>query len=428
MPVGPPGRPAVDTCNVAVSITDSVSTAWLVTTTRDPSGLSATPAGPTPTTTVCSTARRGPPGRSAHAAVAPPTATTATPPSNTARRDSRRRCGTSRASRAARASSPALPYRSSARLAIPWATTSSSARGSPARSVDGFGRRLGEVRGDGAEHVVGGERALPGEALGEHAGEGVDVDAVVVGVAGHALGGHVRGGAQREARPAGGAVAHLARDAEVGEVGEAPLGGALPDQQDVGRLDVAVHQAFRVRGVERVGHLGEHVDRPLRRQRAAPQQRGEVDALDQPHVQEQASADLAVVVDRDDVRLGQLRGERRLPPEPAAVLGIGRELLLEPLDGDGPVALHVERAEDLAHAAPADQRVEPVGAEALGHRGLAITGNADASRRTSLASARAMPTVSSSENSGIPTTTATCSHQCGRRRADAPALSARPVQ
>ena len=100
----------------------------------------------------------------------------------------------------------------------------------------------------------------------------------------------------------------------------------------------------------------------------------------------------------------------------------------QPLDRDRPVALHVERAVDLAHAAPADQRVEPVGAEALGHRGLAITGNADASRRTQRASARAMPTVSSSENSGIPTSTAACSHQCGRSRAEARALSATPVQ
>ena len=189
-----------------------------------------------------------------------------------------------------------------------------------------------------------------------------------------------------------------------------------------------MHQPLGVRGVEGVGHLGEHVDRPLRRQRAAPQQRGEVDALDEPHVQEQPAADLAVVVDRDHVRLGELRGERGLPPEPAAVLGVGRELLLEPLDRDRPVALHVERAVDLAHAAPADQRVEPVGAEALGHRGLAITGNADASRRTQRASARAMPTVSSSANSGIPTSTAACSHQCGRSRAEARALSASPVQ
>ena len=108
--------------------------------------------------------------------------------------------------------------------------------------------------------------------------------------------------------------------------------------------------------------------------------------------------------------------------------GSAREVVLQPFDGDRAVALDVQSAVDLAHPPAADELVEPVGAEPLGHRGLAITGNADASRRMKRTTPRATPAASSIENRGIPTTTATCSHQRGSSSHDALALSVSPTR
>ena len=107
------------------------------------------------------------------------------------------------------------------------------------------------------------------------------------------------------------------RDAEVDHVDE--LAGR---DEDVARLDVAVHDAVGVGGIQRLGDLGDQVDGPVGRQRTALlDQRAEVGPVDQAHVDEQPAVDLAVVVDRDDVRLPQPRDGVGLTLEPALVLG-----------------------------------------------------------------------------------------------------------
>ena len=120
-----------------------------------------------------------------------------------------------------------------------------------------------------------------------------------------------------------------------------------------------------VRGVERVGHLGDHVHRARGRERAALDEVREVAAVDEAHVDEELAVDLAVVVDRDDVRVGELRRQRRLALEPAAVLLVGGQLAQEALQRDEPLTARVVGAVDLAHATAPDQGVEPVGPEDL---------------------------------------------------------------
>ena len=100
-----------------------------------------------------------------------------------------------------------------------------------------------------------------------------------------------------------------AREAEVGEEGVV----AVADEHVV-RLDVAVHEADGVRGVERVGDLAEQVERAPRVERAVADQVDERRPVDQAHREVQAVVGLAGVVDRDDVRMVErapARGPRR---------------------------------------------------------------------------------------------------------------------
>ena len=166
-----------------------------------------------------------------------------------------------------------------------------------------------------------------GQALVADDAEGVDVGGRGDLHALRLLGGEVLRGAHDHAGAGErGGVAGLG-DAEVGQ-----LDHAVRADQQVARLDVAVHDAGPVRGRQPVGGLAEHVQRPVDGQRAlVVQDRDQRLALDELHDQEgellgAAVVDgLAVVVDRGDVRVGQRRGVPGLVAEPgeeARVAGV----------------------------------------------------------------------------------------------------------
>ena len=204
-----------------------------------------------------------------------------------------------------------------------------------------------DLRDDGA-HVVGGERRLAREAPEEDAAEREHVGARVdVLLAARLLGRHVPGRADRDAgrRELG---LGAPRDAEVDDLHAAHV--AL-DEQDVPRLEVAVHDAVRVRLCERRGDRRHHEDRVLDRERRggeAVRQRLAVDPL---HGEERrAGRRRAVEHVAYDGRVPERREERRLTLEADVAL---RALFVQDLERDGFAREPIHRAVHGAHRAVA---------------------------------------------------------------------------
>ena len=85
-----------------------------------------------------------------------------------------------------------------------------------------------------------------------------------------------------------------------------------------------------------------------------------VDAVDDRHHQIQPAVDLAGVMDRDDVRLGQPGRGVGLAAKPLAIPRLGAQLGGQHLDGHIAVDHGVVGLINLAHAALADHRQQPV--------------------------------------------------------------------
>ena len=116
-------------------------------------------------------------------------------------------------------------------------------------------------------------------------------------------------------------------------------------------------------GVEGTRHLGQRCRQLRRVQTPAPEPLLQVAPLDVAHGDEQDVARPAGLVDRDDVRVVDRRGQLRLAQEPVAERFIAGEALGEQLESDPPLEPEVLGQVDDAHAAPAQQRLDPVAGE-----------------------------------------------------------------
>ena len=148
---------------------------------------------------------------------------------------------------------------------------------------------------------------------------------------------------------------HGSRHAEVGDERV-----AVPREQQVLRLDVAVDHVLAVGVLEGLGRLAGDAERILQRQlplppKAVPQAL----ALDVRHGEPEPAGGLAGVEDREDVRVLEPGGEPDLALEPLRAHG-GGELRVEHLQGYGPVVLEVAGKVDRGHAPAAELPLERV--------------------------------------------------------------------
>ncbi len=127
-----------------------------------------------------------------------------------------------------------------------------------------------------------------------------------------------------------------------------------------------MRDARRVRGVQALRDLPDDGQRRLRREPTLPlQPRGQRFALEQLHreVVQGAGAGLFVHADVEDPADGGVRhpaGELDLLPEPLEEVLVVAAVGTQRLERDGLVDQVVMRPVDLAHAAPAEQGLDPV--------------------------------------------------------------------
>ena len=144
-------------------------------------------------------------------------------------------------------------------------------------------------------------------------------------------------------------------EAEVHHLHVAALG-----EEDIRGLDVAMHDALRVRGVERVGDLDADVDNLLDLERAGRDAIVQCLALHPFHDDERLAIVLADVVDGADVGMVQRGCGARFNAEALNGLSIARQILGDELQRDRTAKAGVVGAVDDAHAAGSKLMEHPI--------------------------------------------------------------------
>ena len=137
----------------------------------------------------------------------------------------------------------------------------------------------------------------------------------------------------------------------------------LVGDQDVGRLDVAVHEPAPVRGVERAADLRDDDAGRLEGQRAAIDHPAQVRPRHEAHRQVEHAVLLAAAVDGHDVRVLERGRQARLGPEACRRVLVLHPLRRDELERHGAIEVDVHRLVDDAHAPAVEQPVDPVAGE-----------------------------------------------------------------
>ncbi len=216
-------------------------------------------------------------------------------------------------------------------------------------------RLLEEDFPEDGHDVLAAEGRDAGEALEEHAPERKDVRASVErGPAARLLGRHVAGrpdehSSGREVQ----CLSHHPGDAEIEHLDAADVAA---DQEEVGRLEIAMHDPLRVHRGEDLGDAGEELHALVDGELAPGEEAAEVLALEPFHHEiGQACGRLAVSDVMHDAGVAQTGEDLDLLREPHPVDGV---IVEQHLDGDWLPGRPVARPEDLAHPAGARARLD----------------------------------------------------------------------
>ena len=201
------------------------------------------------------------------------------------------------------------------------------------------------------------ERELAGKALEGHDAQRVKIGRGLSGRTRNAFGRQVGGCSDQHPRLGEWRAACRLGDPEVGDL-HLP---ALADQQ-VPRLDIAVHQASRMRGLQGGGGLSDQAHRARRIKRSIVQQPGQRWPVDQFHHQvgRIRCSDLAVVVYRRDARMGQQPRIPGLGTEPGQAFLMSGVSGAQQLHRHRPIQHEVGSSPDLAHRACGDTVAQPI--------------------------------------------------------------------
>src|ERR1035437_9646085 len=124
--------------------------------------------------------------------------------------------------------------------------------------------------------------------------------------------------------------------------------------EDVGRVEVAVDDAFGVRSVQRIGNFDAQFEHRLDLQRFAIDPVPERLPFQQLHRDEGSPIGLVNLVDRADVRMVQRGRSLGFPLETAEGLRVVGEVVVKELQGDVTTELEVFRLVDYAHPSAAE--------------------------------------------------------------------------
>src|SRR5579863_2393136 len=142
-----------------------------------------------------------------------------------------------------------------------------------------------------------------------------------------------------------------------GNFGETEIenfGVAAPGDENVGGLDIAVDDAFRVCGIESFSDLQGDVEEALEFDRLASDDVLESGAIEKFHGDEGAAIFFADVVNGADVGVVESRGGFGFAAETLEGLAVGRELVGEKFEGDEAIEAGILRFVNHTHTATAE--------------------------------------------------------------------------
>jgi len=187
-----------------------------------------------------------------------------------------------------------------------------------------------------------------------HAPERPDVSAFVYAIAARLLGAHVGGRPQDQ--PVGLAFVRSC----LGQTEVENLGRSVPADLDIGGLQVAMHDAALMCGVEALADLAGYSCGVVERDRSPANALGQRLAVHQFEDEASDTVRLVDAVDRRDVRMTERSEEPCFLLESRQALGIVAEGFRQDLDRDIATKDGVADAVDVAHATGPQQRIHPV--------------------------------------------------------------------